>query len=684
MTEQPGPAPYGTWPSPIDARLVAAHDGRPDAVGAVGEELWWTAARPHEGGRRALMRLRADGGPPEPVLPAPWNVRNRVLEYGGLPWAGVARPSGGPLAVFTHFGDQRLYALEPDAPGAPAPRPLTPVSPVGGGLRFADPLVLPARGEVWCVLEEFTGEGPTDLRRLLVAVPLDGSAAGDRSALRELTDDAHRFVTGPKLSPDGRHAAWIAWDHPRMPWEGTELKLARVTGPDDTGDENAHPATLRSAVTVAGGPGESVPQADWAADGSLLFASDRSGWWNLHRARPRAGAVPALTDAEPLCPREEEFADALWKIGMRWFAPLPDGPVAVVHGRGAKRLGVLDPGTGELTDATGPWSEWAPTLAVQGTRVTGVAAGPATSYELVQLDTATGHSRVVAAAHTDAVDPGHYPVPEHRTFAGPGGREVHANLYPPSSPGRTGLPGELPPYVIWAHGGPTGRAPMVLDLEIAYFTSRGIGVADVNYGGSTGYGRAYRERLRESWGVVDVEDCAAVAAALGAEGVADPGRIAIRGGSAGGWTAAASLAATGPAGGRYACGTITYPVLDPASWAAGTHDFESRYVHSLIGPLDEVPGRYRERSPLRNAVRITAPFVLLQGLDDVICPPDQSERLLAALAGRSVPHAYLAFAGESHGFRMADTITRALETELALYIQTFGLSRDDLTALELR
>ncbi|MGC9437875.1 prolyl oligopeptidase family serine peptidase [Streptomyces sp. WG5] len=644
---------YGSWPSPVDAALAAAHDGRPDDVGLVGDEVWWTAPRPAEGGRRTLVRRLPDGTE-EPVLPAPWNVRSRVIEYGGRPWAALTTETG-PLVVFVHFADQRLYAYRP---GGAEPRPLTPVSPVGGGLRWAEPDVRAERGEVWCVLEEFTGDGPGDVRRVLAAVPLDGSAADDRDAVRELTGDRHRFVTGARLSPDGRRAAWLAWDHPRMPWDGTELIVAEV-GPE---------GTFRNARTIAGGPEESIAQTDWAPDGALLYASDRTGWWNLYR------------DGQPLCTREEEFGGPLWKLGQRWFAPLDRGLIAVVHGRGATALGILDPETGEVVDAAGPWTEFAATLAADGERVVAVGASPRSAYEVVELDTRTGRARVVGAPHEDAVDPAYYPEPRIRTFAGPAGREIHAHLYPPHNPACLAPDGELPPYVIWAHGGPTSRSPLVLDLEIAYFTSRGIGVAEVNYGGSTGHGREYRNRLREQWGVVDVEDCAAVALALAEEGLADRERLAVRGGSAGGWTAAASLTATDV----YACGTVIYPVLDLTGWGAGeTHDFESRYLESLIGPYAEVPARYVERSPAEHADRITAPFLLLQGLDDVICPPVQCERFLARMEGRGVPHAYLTFEGEGHGFRRAETMVRALEAELSLYAQVFGLDPRGVPALEL-
>ncbi|WP_037908545.1 dipeptidyl-peptidase 5 [Actinacidiphila yeochonensis] len=648
---------YGTWPSPIDAAGAAAHDGAPEFVGTIGEEVWWTAPRPAEAGRRALVRRLPDGTEQIP-LAAPWNVRSRVIEYGGTPWAG-AIVDGSVLVAFVHHADQRLYVFRPDAPDAAGrePRPLTPLSAVGGGLRLADLTVDAARGEVHAVLEEFTGEGSQDCRRLPVAVPLDGSAAEDRAAIRELAPAAHRFVTAPRTSPDGSRAVWLAWDHPRMPWDGTELRIAPV----------AADGTLGEGRTLIGGPEESVTQAEWAPDGSLLAVTDRTGWWNLHRVDPETG------DAVNLCPREEEFGGALWRLGQRWFRPLDNGLIAVLHGVGAPRLGVLDPATGEVTDAPGGWTEWSPVLAAAGTRVIGIGAGSRTGHEVVELDTATGRTRVLGNAHHDTVDPAYLPEPQARVFTGPGGREVHASVYPPRNPAATG---EGPaPYVMWAHGGPTSRAATVLDLEIAYFTSRGIGVAEVNYGGSTGYGRAYRNRLRDQWGVVDVEDCAAVAEGLVAEGAADPRRLAVRGGSAGGWTSAAALTSST----TYACGTIIYPILDLTGWSLSggeTHDFESHYLESLIGPFAEVPERYRDRSPVNRADRVTVPFLLLQGLDDPICPPVQCERFLEAIAGRGIPHAYIAFEGESHGFRKLETMVASLEAELSLYGQVFGFEPD--------
>ncbi|CAM5348126.1 prolyl oligopeptidase family serine peptidase [Streptomyces violaceorubidus] len=401
----------------------------------------------------------------------------------------------------------------------------------------------------------------------------------------------------------------------------------------------------------------------------------------LERTAGRTNVVARIEGTDPSAARRT-FGGPLWKLGQRWFAPPGQRP-----DRGPARPGAppssasSTPRPARSVDAAGPWTEFAPALAAHGERVVGIGASPHSGYEVVRAWTpAPARARVIGNPHEDATDPAYYPRPLIRTFTGPGGREIHAHLYPPHHPGCRAPDGELPPYVIWAHGGPTSRSPLVLDLEIAYFTSRGIGVAEVNYGGSSGHGREYRNRLREQWGVVDVEDCAAVALALAEEGTADPERLAVRGGSAGGWTSAASLATTDV----YACGTIIYPILDLTGWGTGeTHDFESQYLETLIGPYAEVPDRYAERSPAEHAERVTAPFLLLQGLDDVICPPVQCERFLDRMAGRGVPHAYLAFEGEGHGFRRAETMVRALEAELSLYAQVFGLTPPGVPVLEL-
>ncbi|PRY00527.1 prolyl oligopeptidase family serine peptidase [Allonocardiopsis opalescens] len=666
----PEPAPYGGWTSPIGARDAAGHGGRPGWPTAAGGELWWTEPRPLEGGRVALVRRRSDGTAAD-ALPAPWNARSRVHEYGGRPFAlvGGGAGAGGPSVVFSEFTDQRLYRWEPDGGGEPYP--ITPEPAAPAGLRYVDPVPVPGGRELWCVRERFTGPAPTDVRRSIVAVPLDGSAAERGDAIRVLVE-GHHFLACPRPSPDGTTLAWIGWDHPDMPWDSTELLVAPI----------AADGTVGPARAVAGGAGEAVVQAGWTADGRLLAVTDPGGWWNLYQVQPDEGPRAAVN----LCPREEEFGGPMWQLGMEWFAPLPDGRVAVLHGTSSVRLSLLDPGTGELVPGAAPHTEWAPALAVAADGgVVGVAASPERSYQVVAVDASGRSWTPLTGAEGYGPDPAdplapYLPRPRARTFAGEGGREVHASVYPPYNPDFTGPPGAPAPYVVFAHGGPTSRAPMVRDLEIAYFTSRGIGVAEVNYGGSTGHGRAYRERLRENWGLVDVADCAAVARALVEQGAADPARLAIRGGSAGGWTAAAALTSVDV----FACGTILYPILDLAGWRTGeTHDFESQYLESLVGPWPAARERYRERSPINRAERLSAPFVLMQGLEDVICPPVQSERFLERLRGRGVPHAYLAFPGEQHGFRRAETVAAALEAELGLYARVMGFSPPGVPPLEL-
>lgn len=663
-------APYGTWPSPITAADVAAGDALVEWVDFVGEEVWWVETRPGEGGRSALVRRAADGSVTD-VLGPGWNARTRVIEYGGRPWLGLgAGPRDG--FVFTHWDDQRVYRA---APGE-QPTPLSPPAQPPYGLHYCD--FTRVGDEVWCLRERIADPAGTQARRDLVALPLDGSAAGDPAAVRVLAA-SHHFMTGPKVAPDGRHVAWIGWDHPAMPWESTEVMLAPV-GPD---------GTVGPARRLLGGDGVSTGQIDWAPDRpeTLYALSDPGGWWNIHEVT-LDGRVVAR------CPREEEFGEALWRIGARWFLPLTGGRLVVVHGLGRRELAVLDAGD-NLHDIGGPYTEWA-AVATDGARVAGTAASPRHPRCVVLAEPtgspagATAGTAPGAAAQyrrttlrrAEATHPAYLPTGERRTFTGAGGEPVHAFVYPPANPQYTGPDGERPPYLVHVHGGPTSRSQLIVNEEIAYFTSRGFGVVDVQYGGSTGFGRAYRERLRGNWGLVDVQDCATAIRALIAEGVADPERIAIRGGSAGGWTAVASLGAEPE---LYHAGAISFPVLDAVQWrTAGTHDFESQYLDSLIGPWPAARERYVAHSPIGHAGAIRAPLLLMQGLEDAVCPPAQAELLLDRLRGRGVPHHYLTFAGEQHGFRREATIVTCLEAELALYAQVFGLDRPDVRALELR
>ncbi|RZQ66007.1 alpha/beta hydrolase family protein [Amycolatopsis suaedae] len=634
-------APYGSWTSPISAADVATAGITPQWLDVVDGEPWWVEARPAEGGRVVLVRDGKD------VLAPPWNVRNRVHEYGGRPWTHT-----GDAVVFTHWADQRVYALDPAGGEV---RALTPEPGKPHGVRYGD--LRPGRpGEVWAVRETSTGERRVDVRRDHVAIPLDGSGPVTLGA-------SHHFLSGPQLSPDGRHAAWLGWEHPAMPWDETELCVAEV-GPD--GRFGPH-------RVLAGGPGVSVCQLEWDGPGHLLALLDPEGWWNLHRVALDATAVN-------LAPVTEELGGPLWRLGARWFAPLGGGRHAVLR---SGRLAVLDEATGAVTDVATELTTWSTTIAAYRGGVAGIAAGPRSELAVVYADFAGGGvTELAPPAEPAGLDPAYLPVPEVRTFTTADGEPVPAFLYPPANPDFTGPDGERPPYLVHVHGGPTNRNFPVRDLDFAYFTSRGIGVVAVDYGGSVGYGRRFRERLREQWGVVDVGDCVAVAEQLVAEGVAAPSRLAIRGGSAGGYTSAAAITGTA----TFAAATVKFPILDLAAWTGEggeTHDFESQYLHSLVGPIERHPGRYRDRSPIHHVDRLDRPVLFLQGLDDEICPPEQADRFIAALTGRGVPHAYLRFPGEQHGFRKATTVIAALEAELSFYGQVFGFDPAGVPVLEL-
>lgn len=645
-------SPYGTWKSAIGAAETAAAGGGPQWLAVVDGEPWWADARPAEGGRITVVRGRNDGSAEE-MLPAPWNARSRLHEYGGRPWI----VHEGSL-FFTHWHDQRVYRRKPDTGEI---TPITPEPPLRQGVRYAD--LRPGPGaEIWAVRETRTGPRRTDIRRDLVAL----GPGGEPRALAA----SHHFLTAPQLSPGGGHAAWLGWEHPAMPWDETELCVATVS-PD---------GTFGPHRVLAGGRGVSVCQLEWESDGSLLALLDPSGWWNLHR-------LALDGHGENLAPVEAELGGPLWKIGYRWFAPLGGGRYAVLK---SGRLAVLDETSRTVTEVPCELTEWQPSLAVTCEGVAGIAAGPDREPAVVRVDLGdnTVTDRVLPAVvnGSTVTDPAppvrreYLSRPQERIFSAPDGEEIFAYLYPPANPRYRAPDGELPPFLVNVHGGPTGRAFPVLEPEFAFFTSRGIGVVTVNYGGSTGYGRRYRERLRGQWGVVDVQDCVAVARALAAEGIADPSRLAIRGGSAGGFTAALAMATERV----FAAGTIRYPVVDFTTWVRETHDFESRYLEGLVGPLTETTSRYSERSPLTHAARLAGPVLFLQGLDDEICPPEQAGRFVDALRGKGIPHAYLTFDGEQHGFRKAETVIAALEAELSFYGQVFGFVPPRVPVLELR
>jgi len=641
---------YGEWVSPISAKHLTAAARRLNFPTPVGDEVWWNEDRPAEAGRTTVMARRADGEVVS-LLPPPWSVRSRVHEYGGRSFLPVPTAAG-PALAFVNFTDQRLYRLDP---GAVTPVPLTPAPVTPGGLRYVDLQLGPDQATIWCVRERHDGD---EVTRHVVAVPIDGRAADTPSAVVEVVSGS-RFLAHPRLSPDGRRLAWVAWDHPRMPWDGTELRVGELH----------HDGTVRQWRTVLGGESESVLQPEWDGDDHLFVVSDRDGWWNLYRV-PAAGGSPA-----PLHRAEEEFGYPLWQLGLTTYGRLADGRLLCIHGTGTQRLGVLDPTTGHLSDLDLPYRTLSANLTVDGDVATLVAGDPARPTAIILVRPNTGQWEVVRPAvdPESLPDPSYLPVPESTTLTAPDGRDVHVHIYPPRNPDHTAPDGELPPYVVFVHGGPTAQSTPVLDLTKAFFTSRGIGVLDVNYGGSTGYGRAYRQRLDGAWGEVDVDDCVVAARALVTRGDADPARLAIRGGSAGGWTTLCAVTTTDV----FAAATSLYGVTDAGRLAETTHDFESRYVANLVGPDGEA------RSPIHRADQARCPVLLLQGADDPVVPPDQAEAFRDALAAKGVPHALVVFPNEAHGFRRAETIQAAAEAELSFYGQVMGFEPPGIPRLDL-
>jgi len=657
---------YGEWPSPIDAGDVARKQvglafPTIDAAG-----VWWQESRPTEGGRMAIVCQGPDGISRD-LLPKPWNARTRVHEYGGKSYLPL--PGG---FVFANFGDQRLYRCRTTQYGTSEPVPLTPAPGEDAADRFADFVLSPRGDEVWCVREQHRAsrDGTSRISRAIVAVPLDRSAADDPVAIRVLVSGSD-FYAYPAPSPDGTRLAWICWDHPRMPWDGTELRVAALDDGGPVGDKSQQ-------QLIMGCDTESVLAPVWRDDRSLYAISDRSGWWNLYLA-------DLLAFPRALCPREEEFAGPLWQLSLSSYAVLGDGRIAVAHGTEQTRLGVLDPETGQLTDLDLPYSVFALGLGAAGQTLATIAGGPTVPMTVIGVDIpAPGKDLRAAAARelsrsADSLpDAAYLPVPRAARLTGPTGSVVHALVYPPANPSVRGPDGERPPYIVWVHGGPTAQTVPRLDLEKAFFTSRGIGVIDVNYGGSSGYGRAYRERLRGQWGIVDVADVMTAALALAEAGEADGKRLGIRGGSAGGWTALAAvtsgigIAEGAQGGGVFAAAASYFGVSDLRGFAEQTHDFESRYLDGLIGPLPECDALYTERAPVGHVNGGTCPVLLLQGLDDPVVPPGQAESIAADLAAHGIPYAYITFEGESHGFRKAENIVASLEAELSFYGQIMG------------
>jgi len=632
---------YGAWRSPITSDLIVAETIGLGDVLVDGTDIYWIEGRPSEGGRNVLVR-RGPGGSVEDITPPPFSARTRVHEYGG----GAATVHGG-FAFFSNFADQRLY----HQPGGSAPDPLTPE---GEGWRYADGLFDAGRKRWIGVREAHGADGQVD--NTLVAVDLGSPGPGLPLAL------GHDFYASPALSPDGSRLAWLTWDHPNMPWVGTELWLAEI-GAD---------GLLGEPRKVAGGTSESIFQPQFSPEGVLYFVSDRTGWWNLYRCHPRGGEPPAL------CPREAEFGQPQWAFNQSTYAFISSEQLVCAYREtGRNRLARLDIATGALAAVETPFSDFGQ-LRVVGGKIVCRAGSSTDPAAIVTIDPDDGSVEVLRQSAPTAGEEALrrcFSVPRHLAFPTGNGLTAFANYYPPANPDYAAPIGEKPPLVVKCHGGPTAGASSVLSLGIQYWTSRGIAVLDVDYGGSTGYGRSYRERLKGGWGVVDVEDCVNAARHVFAEGLADPERAVITGGSAGGYTVLAALTRGDVFGDVFRGGASYYGVSDVAALARDTHKFESRYLDWLIGPYPEREQLYRERSPLTYADRLRRPVIFFQGSDDRVVPPNQTEMMVEALRRQGVPVGYLLFVGEAHGFRRAENIKRALDAELYFYAELIFRTR---------
>jgi len=624
--------PYGSWPSPISPESVAQSSPRVDGALLVGEEVWWGESVPAEAGRVAVKRRRSDGSV-ETVLPAPANARSAVHEYGGGAWTAS---DDGEL-FYVEKTDQRVYALRPGG----QPRALTPADDTTrhGGLRFEHGVLLAVR--------EVHGAHRVPARAI-VRIATDDSGAVDTLA------SGSDFVAQPALSPDGRRLAWVAWNHPDMPWDATAIRVVDLS--------SSH------VRDVAGGPQRAPLQPVWLTDDELLYADDPAGRWNLFRH-----SLDGV--AQPVAPTDADTGGALWVLGTRWFGATDDGRIVAVRTNGGDEVVEIAPSG--VHPLAVPAIAGASVDDVRGSRalVSGTDAGGRAGLWLVDLDSGT-----VDLVTGGAGSWGDEWMPTARALetAGPHG-PVHSFAYPPTNPEMAGPEGERPPYVVLVHGGPTSHVGPAPSAKTAFFTSRGIGVLDVNYGGSTGYGRAYRDRLRGEWGVVDVDDVAAAASALAEAGLADPRRLAITGGSAGGWTVLAAVTNTDV----FAAGISRYGVGDARALAEDTHDFEARYLDGLIGPLPDAEEVYVERSPLSHPERFRVPLLILQGSEDGVVPPSQAEAIRDALAAHGVPHAYVLYDGEGHGFRSAETVIDSLRRELGFFGAVFGFATPGVDPLEL-
>ena len=637
-TASPAVAPFGSWRSPITADAIVAESIGISSVAMDGDAILWTESRPSEGGRYVIVRRGPDGTVSD-VNPPPFNARTRVHEYGGGAWS-----SSGGTVWFSNFDDQRIYRQEPGE----EPQAITPDAP----LRYADAVLDRSRKRLICVREDHSD--PDNITNAITAVPADGD--GKQLVLFDGWD----FVSSPRLSPDGTTLAWLSWNHPNMPWDGTHLWTARV---DNDG-------LLGEATLVAGGESVSVFQPEWSPDGVLHYVSDHSGWWNLYRA--------AHGKEEALYPDDAEFGRPQWVFASRTYGFAGDGRiVCAVNRRGAWSLNSLSPDQGTLAALRVPAGEMGRgDLAVSSNTAVVVAGDARRPLSVLRVNLRDEAWDTLRASSTADIPSDYISAAQTVEFPSTDGRPAHALYYAPRNPAYQAPAGQLPPLLTLSHGGPTGAASGALDPSIQFWTTRGFAVVDVDYGGSVGYGRAYRQLLNGNWGVVDVDDCSNAALHLVHRGLADGARLAIRGGSAGGYTTLAALTFRNV----FAAGASYYGVSDLTALAADTHKFESRYLDRLVAPYPDGADIYERRSPINHTEGLSCPIILLQGLEDRIVPPNQAEMMFDAVRGKGLPCAYMPFEGEQHGFRRAANIKRALEAELYFYSRIFGFALADAVA----
>lgn len=649
-------APYGSWLSPITAELLVAGASAPGAVWAEGGVTWWSESRPEEGGRIQLVRLEP-GGERHDLLPDGVSARTRVHEYGGGAWW-----VHDATVFFSAWSDQRLYRLDP---GSSTPVAITPEPAERHGWRYADGRCTPDGQWIVCVRESHEsspgGEAPAaaSVRNEIVCLPSDGSAAP--TVLVSGPD----FVAAPRISRDGRQLAWLAWDHPRMPWDGTELWVGHL-------HEDGGSLRVEGARREAGDADESLVQPEWGRHGNLFVVSDRTNWWNVHRVDGQG----ALTNLDPC---DAEAAEPMWVFGGRQYAVARDGTIVIAYPQGGRtRLAVWRDGEASIHHDLAVVGLHQ--LCVDGASVVAIADHADREREVVRFPIeGPSVTEVLRPGRDLGLDPALLSRAEPISFPTTGGRTAHAWFYAPANPAFVAPPGERPPLVVLSHGGPTSAADPSFSLARQFWTSRGFAVADVDYGGSTGYGRAYRRQLDDAWGVVDVDDCCAAATWLAEQGRVDGDRLVIRGGSAGGFTALAALAFRDV----FKAGGDHYGVADLSALAADTHKFEARYLDGLVGPWPAAEARYQERSPIHHVSGFDCPLIVFQGLEDAVVPPNQAEMIVAALAAKGIPHAYLAFEGEQHGFRQAATIVRVATAEVTFYRRVFGIPGEEGEPLDI-